>query len=124
MYKEASMMQLRFSTTKGNLSCEQLWSLNLTELSNCIKTVKKILKKSDDSELGFLDESQVVDKENQLRFDILKDVYLTKKEENEKARLAAKNKENDQKILALIQQKKDQKLQDMTIDQLEAMLSK
>lgn len=124
MYKEASMIQLRFSTTKGNLSCEQLWSLTLTELGNCIKSVKKILKKTDDSELSFLDDTQVVDKENQLRFDILKDVYLTKKEENEKKRLAAENKERDQKIMALIQQKKDQKLQEMSVEQLEAMLSK
>lgn len=122
MYKEASQQKLRFATTKGSLSVEQLWDLSLTDLSTCVKNVKKILKKTDDSELSFLDDTQTVDKENELRFAILKDVYLTKKAENEARRTAAARKEHEQKILALIQRKKDQSLENMSIEDLEKML--
>ena len=84
--------------------------------------MKKILKKSDDDELSFLDDSQVVDKENQLRFDILKDVYLTKKKEAEELRDASVAKQHNQKILALIAEKQEEGLRGKSIDELQALL--
>lgn len=122
MYKEASKLSLRFTTPKGVLSVEQLWSLNQTDLSNTIKAVKKVLKTIDDDELSFLESSKVVDKENQLRFDILKDIYLTKKAEAEAIKNIADIKEHNQKILTLITQKQDEELGGKSIDELRSML--
>jgi hypothetical protein len=124
MYKEAARLQLRFVTTKGSLSTEQLWSLNQTELTNCIRNVKKSLKKNDDDELSFLDVNTKVDTVEQLRFDILKDVYLTKKAEAEAARNALQAKEHNQKIEFLIAEKKEAGLKDKSIEELEALLIK
>lgn len=125
MYKEASKIQLRVPTPKGPLSVEQLWGLSLPDLSDSIKAVKKQLKKeSNDDELSFLDESVETDPTTQLRYDILKDVYLTKKKELDALKIAKENKENDQKILALIRDKKESSLKDKSIEELEAMLSK
>jgi DNA-binding transcriptional MerR regulator len=122
MYKTAQQLKLRFTTPKGNLSTEQLFDLNMSDLSVSIKVVKKILKKNDDDELSFLEDSKTVDVENQLRFDILKDVYLTKKRENEEARLAIEKKVRKQKILQLIADKKDESLKNMSVEELEKML--
>lgn len=122
MYKEASKLKLRFTTPKGLLSCEQLWDLSLIDLSNSVKAVKKILKKSDDDELSFLEESKIVDVENQLRFDILKDVYLTKKKENEEKRTELERKQHNQKILSIIAEKKEANLRDMSVEELEKMM--
>lgn len=122
MFKQASKLQLRFQTNRGLLSTEQLWHLTLTDLSNAIKAVKKVLKKNDDDELSFLEDTKVVDVENQLRFDILKDVYLTKKKENEELRDAAETKAHNQKILSLIAEKKDGQLKEMSIEDLEKLL--
>ena len=66
--------------------------------------------------------TQVVDVENQLRFDILKDVYLTKKSENEAARTELETKAHNQKILALIQQKREAKLNDLDEAELKKLL--
>ncbi len=121
MYKQASKLGLRFQTSKGLLSVEQLWHLNQTELSNSIKAVKKVLKKTDDDELSFLEDAKVVDVENQLRFDILKDVYLSKKKESDESRDAAEAKIHNQKIDALIASKKDKKLEEMSIEDLEKL---
>jgi hypothetical protein len=80
------------------------------------------LKKNDDDELSFLEDTKVVDVENQLRFDILKDIYLTKKKEAEELRNIAETKEHNQKILSLIAEKQDSKLKDMSIEDLEKLL--
>ena len=122
MFKQASQLKLRFQTSVGVLSVEQLWDLNQTQLSNAIKNVKKILKKTDDEELAFLDDTKIVDTENELRFNILKEVYLTKKEVNDKARTAAEKKAKNQKILELIASKKDAELAGKSVDELEALL--
>lgn len=122
MYKTASQLKLRFATNRGPLSVEQLWDLNQTDLTNSIKAVKRVLKKGDDEELSFLDDTKVVDVENQLRFDILKDIYLTKKKAAEELRDKAEIKAHNQKILSLIAEKKDDTLKGMSIEQLEAQL--
>lgn len=119
MYKQASKLKLRIATSVGMLSVEQLWDLPQTKLAESIKAVKKVLKKNDDDdELSFLESSKVVDVENQLRFDILKDVYLTKKAEAEAARDALETKAHNQKIMALIAEKKDESLKNMSIEEL------
>ena len=123
-FKIASKMKLRINTPQGVLSVEQLWDLPLTGLIKSIREVKKILKKSDDDELSFLEESKVIDVENQLRFDVLKEVYLDKKKEADDARNEISKKEHNQKILALIERKKEDKLSSMSVEELEAKILK
>lgn len=118
MYKQAAQLGLRIPTSVGPLSVEQLFGLNQTQLSNAIKAVKKVLNKNDDDELSFLEETKVVDVENQLRFDILKDVYMTKKNANEELRTAAEIKAHNAKIDALIAEKQESNLKDLPIEEL------
>ena len=122
MFKQASKLKLRFTTNRGVLSVEQLWDLTQTELAKAIRDVKKVLTKNTDDELSFLIETTVVDVENQLRFDILKDVYLTKKKENEELKTAAEVKAHNQKILALIAEKKEGELKELSVEELEKLL--
>lgn len=121
MYKQASILKLRIKTELGNLTTEQLWDLSLTQLAGAIKSVKKILVKNDDDELSFLEETKVVDVENQLRFDILKDVYQTKRKENENRRNALEIKAHNEKIDALIAEKQDSQLKEMSIEELKKL---
>jgi len=122
IYKEASRLKLRFGTDRGLLSVDQIWDLSMAALAAGIKNVKKVLKKNDDDDLAFLEEGAVADVENELRFAILKDVYVTKKKENEEARTASENKAHNQKILGLIAQKRDEKLNSMSEEELEKLL--
>ena len=123
-YKIASQLGLRFTTDRGILSVEQLWSLNQTQLSNLVKSIKKVLKKNDDDELSFLTDTKVVDIENQLRFDIAKDVYLTKKKLAEDLREKADKKAFEQKILGLIAEKQEGSLREKSIEELQKMIEK
>ncbi len=123
MYKQASQLGLRFATTKGALSVEQLWQLSLTELANTIKAVKKQFKVSeDDNDLSFLGTGVQTDPVIQLRFDILKDVYLTKQKEMETLRDEKKRKEHNKEIMEIIVNKQKEGLKDKSIEELEALL--
>lgn len=121
-FKEATRLRLRFQTSKGLLSVEQLWDLSQTDLTACVRGAKKAIKKNDDDDLSFLDNDTAPDSVDQLRFDVLKEVYLTKKKEAEDARNAKQIKEHNQKILELISEKKDGELKGKSITELEAML--
>lgn len=123
-FKQASRLSLRFSTSKGLLSVEQLWQLSQTDLTNAVRNQKKLLKKNDEDDLSFLDENNKVDPIEQLKFDVLKDVYLTKKADAEAVRDARATKEHNDKILNIIARKKESKLEDSSIEELEALLKK
>ena len=127
IYKKASKKKLRFSTNRGVLSVEQLWDLSREEIRHLVIVARNIAKKSsgeiNDSELSFLDapvKTKATDDE--LRFEILKDIYLTKKSAEEKAQKRAEAKENNKKILDLIARKQDEALEKKSITQLEKML--
>jgi hypothetical protein len=124
-FKKASQLKLRFNTSKGVLAVEQLWDLPQTSLSSLLRSIKEELKTANlDDDLSFLSDSTPtkVDVENQLRFEIAKDIYLTKKAEAEEKRNEAAKKEHNQKILAMIQEKKEGQLKDKSIEELEALL--
>jgi hypothetical protein len=121
-YKEASRTKLRVDTSQGQLSVEQLWDLSLNKLTVIIRNINKQLKNDNDDNLSFLDETKVVDKRIQLIFDILKDIYSTKKEELDAERKSVSDKEHNQKIFELIKRKQDEQLINMSIDELQSML--
>lgn len=71
-----------------------------------------------------INDTKVVDIENQLRFDIAKDVYLTKKKLAEDLREKADKKAFEQKILGLIAEKQEGSLREKSIEELQKMIEK
>ena len=127
MYKKASKKKLRFNTNRGVLSVEHLWDLPKEEIRQLVIKAREAAKKSsgevNDTELSFLDapvKTKATDDE--LRFEILKDIYLTQKSAEEKAQKRAEAKENNKKILDLIARKQDEALEKKSIKELEKML--
>ena len=122
-FKKASQIKLRFTTAQGLLTTEQIWELNLKQLTDLIKGLKKSLNKStNDESLSFLDDTFEVDKVAELRFEIAKEIYLAKKEELDLALNASKNKEHDQYILSLIAEKEKEELKGKSVEELQALL--
>lgn len=124
MYKKASKMKLRFTTSRGELTVEQLWSLSLTSLIELIKASNDKLEEFKASDnLSFLSDTvKPVDEKEQLRFDILKDIFVTKKTEAEQAVVAREKKERNQKIQALIAEKEEDGLRSLTKEELQKLL--
>ena len=124
MYKKAAKLKLRFNSSKGLLTVEQLFDLTMPELSSLIKKVNTDLKKEArvDDDLAFLEGKDETESLNSLKFDILKDVYLTKKQEREEAATDQEKKATRQKIAEIIAKKKDEALENLSIEGLERRL--
>jgi hypothetical protein len=119
-FKLASQQKLRFQTSKGLLTTEQLWDLSLDELDALAVSLETEHKES--GKKSFLTKTSVKDKTAKLRFDVALDILHTKVDEAQAASEALEIKEHNKKIIALIADKKDESLKGKSIKQLEAML--
>lgn len=123
MYKEATRLKLRFPSNRGELTVEQLWDLSLNSLKNIVKSMynaKKKFTKMDD-ELSFLEgvEDSEEQKLAELRYDIVKDIYTTKANENKEALSTAEKKAKKQQLLEIMQRKREQKFENMSEEELQ-----
>lgn len=119
-FKLASQQKLRFQTSKGSLSTEQLWDLSLNDLDTLAVSLEEEHKKS--GRKSFLVRSSTKDKTSKLRFDIVLDILSTKVEDANAASEAQEIREHNKKIVNLISEKKEESLKGKSIAELEAML--
>lgn len=128
LYKKAAQVKLRIQTCKGLLSVEDVWSLSLANLDSSIRSLAPLVKKyqTDNSDLDFLSSNSDTKSEEtsllELSFEILKDVYITKKEEANAKAKARETKEFNQKIMSLIAEKQENSLKDKSVEELMAMI--
>lgn len=128
LYKKAAQVKLRIQTCKGLLSVEDVWGLSLANLDASIRSLAPLVKKyqTEDSDLDFLSSNSDTKSEEtsllELSFEILKDVYITKKEEANAKAKARETKEFNQKIMSLIAEKQESSLKDKSIEELMAMI--
>ena len=96
-----------FQGLSGIITAEDVYDIKKEKIAYAIKQVKESLNKSNDDELSFLLNIKVSeeDKLNQLKFNFLKHVYLTKVTEEEESVNAAAKKARREEILALIAEK-------------------
>ena len=128
LYKKAAQVKLRIQTCKGLLSVEDVWGLSLANLDTSIRSLAPAVKNTQtaDSDLDFLSSNSETKSEEtsllELSFEILKDVYITKKEEANARAKAKETKEFNQKIMSLIAEKQESSLKDKSIEELMAMI--
>jgi len=119
-YKLATQQKLRFQTSKGLLSTEQLWDLSVNDLDSLAVSLQDSYNNSKGK--SFLEKKTDKDKGLKLQFDVVLDILNTKVEESEAKRDAAEIKEHNEKIISLIKEKQDGALANKSIAQLEKML--
>ena len=111
---------MRFQTSKGPLSTEQLWDLSLNDLDVLAVSLEEEATKA--GRKSFLVRSSAKDKTAKLKFDIVIDILGTKVEDANAASEAQEIKEHNKKIINLISEKKEESLKGKSITELEAML--
>jgi hypothetical protein len=120
MFEYAVRNKLRFPY-KGMISVEDLWDLNVRELDTIFKTLNAQVKKSQEESL--LETKSKEDETLAVQIDIVKHIVRIKQDE-EAARLFAKErKEKQQKLMELINKKQDEDLNNKSIEELQAMLA-
>ena len=126
MFEKAARLKLRFETSKGQLTVEDLFVLPLTStvagkanLDDIARDLNRRIKA--ESEQSFVTPTSKANETLELAFDIVKHVIKVRLEENAAENLARINREKKQRILELIAQKKDEKLSGASLEELEAM---
>lgn len=121
LYKVASKMKLRFATSKGNLSVEDLWDLNLVTLDKIAVALDAEVSKG--SRKSFITETSTEDKVLTLKLDILKDIIHTKLDEKKKREEAKDKLSKKNKLMELIAKKEESDLEKLSVDELRQKLS-
>lgn len=120
MYKEATRKQTRWSTPKGVLSIEGLWTLSIEDLDKLAVSLQEDYDKSGGK--SFIRKRSVKDKDLKLQLDIVVDILQTKVEEAEIAKEKAENKARNNEIFEAIAKKEKSALEGKSIAQLRAMI--
>lgn len=121
IFERASRAKLRFPTTKGSLSTEDLWDLNLTSLDTIAKQANRRLK--DEEEESFVTPKTKKASENQLQLDILKHIIASKVATEEANKKRAETNAQIARIEGIILEKQDKSLTEKSVDDLKAMLN-
>lgn len=128
MFEKASRIKLRFETTKGLLSVEDLWELPLTSTSSKVNLDEiarglhqKVTTQTDISFVNPTAKSPAAEKD-QLSLDIVKHIIQVRLAENEAAAKARANAEQKKKILEILDQKDTESLKGKSEDELRAMI--
>lgn len=117
LFEKASKMKLRFSTTKGVLSTEDLWDLSLESLDKIAKNLYKQIKESE--EISFISEKSSEDTLASIKLEIVKFVITFKMDEAKEKKLRAEKLALKKRIADEISKKKDNKISEMSIEELE-----
>jgi len=124
-FEKASRLKLRFETTKGPLTAEDLWDLPLTSdktlsLDKVAQSLDAQLKQS--ANVSFVVKTTKVNDELQLKFDIAKHIIDVRLAEAAVAADAKSRKEKKDRILAVIAKKQDEKLEGASLEELQKEL--
>jgi len=125
MFEKASKQKLRFVTTVGTLTTEDLWDLPLTShvgisLDNIAKELNRAIKADDED--SFVTKKTNSNTRLNLQFDIVKHIIEVKLEEAEASKNRKAKAEKKQKILSLIDDKENDALAAMSKEDLMKML--
>lgn len=121
MFKQASKMKLRFATSKGNLSVEDLWDLSLPVLDKLAVSYDEELAKS--PRKSFITNDTPSNTELELKFNIVKEI-ITDKLKEKADRETAKNKAAEKaRLTELLAKKQSEKLESLSEDEIKRRLA-
>ncbi len=129
MFVQASRRKLRFPSSQGYISVEDLWDLPLTSTksnqANLDAIAMKLDKEIKDTGVtrSFVTESTNANEELEIQFGIVIHIINIRKAENSAKILAAKNKESKEKIREILAKKKDESLSSKSEAELEEILA-
>ena len=123
LFIQASRRQLLFSTTKGFLTVNDLWSQSLKTLDTIAQSIAAGIKPKNQSFLSNPDaKADAATADNQLRLDILVFVITTLEAENKAERAAGEARKQREFLKSLLDRKKIASLENLTEAEIQAQL--
>ena len=121
IFEAAARIKLRFATSVGNITVEDLWGLPLASKTklNINDIAKGIAKKIRDSdEDNFVGVKSSDNEILELKLDIIKHVIKVRQDENATRKSAIDNKAKKEKILAVLAKRQDDALEGKSEEEL------
>lgn len=121
-FELASRNKLRFCTSRGFLSTEELWDLSLQSLDTIARAVNKEVKQTEEE--SFIPKKKASSKQTELnlQLEILKHIIGEKVAEDERAKSRAQNRARVQQLKALATQKAENELSAKSLEEINAMI--
>lgn len=116
MFKQASKIKLRFTTSKGNLSMEDLWDLSLPSLDKIAVALDEELAKS--PRKSFITNNTPKNDELELKFNIVKEIISTKMKEKADKEAAKDKAAEKARLTELLAKKQSEKLESLSEEEL------
>ena len=116
MFEEASRQKLRFQTTAGFISTEDLWDLTLKKLDDIAVAINE--KISATAKSSFLTPKSSPNETMSLALSILIHIITAKQEEAKKSKDAAERRAQRAKLLEMVEKKKDSELEGLSVEDL------
>lgn len=121
VYKKAGQNKLRFDSSKGELTVEDLWTASLAYLDRIAVAVDKQIQ--EEGVKSFIGRTSKSSTENKLRLDILKDVIETKVNENEAKKTKDEKKAQAEFLQGLLVEKEMDALKNMPVEEIKKKLA-
>lgn len=127
MFEKVSRSKVRFDSSKGQLTVEDLWDLPLTStrgqanLDDIARALHKQLKNGDD--VSFVNTAKKSDPVIQLKFDVVKYIIEVRLAENEAAATKRTNAEKRQTLLEALANQEAKALANKTPEEIRAELA-
>ena len=116
IFEKAAKQKLRFQSTQGNLSVEDLYELSLTSLDSLAKGVNKVLKES--NEESFITTKTKTNTTLELKLELLKHIITDKQAEQEAKKLRAQRSQELEMLNNLLAKNKTKELESLSSEEI------
>lgn len=121
LFEKATREKVRWETSKGLLSAEDLWDLSLPSLDTIAKAVNKKLK--EESEESFISAKSSANKTLELKLEVLKYIIGVKMAEREAAKLKFEKQIKIRQLKELAVAKSNEQLASKSLEEIQKMIT-
>jgi hypothetical protein len=123
MFEKASKLKIRFASSKGKLTVEDLWDLPLSSNRDDVVSLDSIAielnrKIKDNDEESFVVKRSPTRNTLDLKFEIVKHIIKVRLSDIAKNEQRTANAERKAKIISIIAEKQDDSLRNMSLEDL------
>lgn len=127
MFEKASRLKVRFTTSKGQLTVEDLWDLPMTSQNAATPNLNAIAKDlnrqlRDEDIIDFVDEKTPTRALLELKFGLVKHIISVRRQEATDRTTAIANKQKADRIQDILKTREDQALANMSTEDLTKMI--
>ena len=119
IFEKALRLKVRFEF-KGSIGVEDLWDLSLESLNSIYKTLVAQVRQS--TEDGLLNVRSSENEILALKVEIVKQVFETKKFEQDERKLVAAKRQKKEKLKEILEQRQNEELLSMSAEDIQKLI--